>query len=128
MYAKDTRTDIKNVPERFAHILANPAGHAVRATENATWTAAGLHYENRRLEWRTECHDRTTNTQATNACNAAGLRDWMRQTGVDRFIELNEPTRADAITASAIQIAERGPTGSRTVWSITRDRTLLDTW
>ena len=120
-YAKDAKTDIKNVPERFAHIQANPADHAAQATENATWTAADLHYENRRLKWRTKCHDGTTNTQATNAPNAAGLRDWMKQTGVDRFIELNEPTQADAITSSAIQIAERGPTGSKTIWSITRD-------
>ena len=42
-----------NVPQRFAHIQANPTGHAAQATENATWTAAALHYENRRLEWRT---------------------------------------------------------------------------
>ena len=120
-YAKDARTDIKNVPERFARIQANPADHAAQATENATWVAADLHYENRRLELRTKCHDGTTNTQASNAPNAARLRDWMGQTGVDRFIELNEPTQADAITSSAIQIAERGPTGSKTIWSITRD-------
>ena len=119
-YARDAETDISNVPERFTYIQADPAGHAAQATENATWTAADLHYENGRLEWRTECHDGTTSTQATNARNAAGLRDWMRQTGVDRFIELNEPTRADAITASAIRIAERGPTRSETIWSITR--------
>ena len=120
-YANEARAEIKNVPERFAHIQANPADLAAHATEDATWTAAGLHYENRRLEWRTECHDGTTNTQATEARNAADLRDWMRQTGVDRFIELNEPTQADAITSSAIQIAERGPTGSKTLWRITRD-------
>ena len=120
-YASDARTEIRDVPERFAHIQANPAGHAAQATENATWTAADLRYENRQLEWRTKCHDGTTNTLATNARNAPDLRDWMRQTGVERFIELNEPTQVDAITSSAIQIAEQGPTGSKTIWMITRD-------
>ena len=120
-YARDARSDIKNVPARFAHIQSDPAGHAAQATENATWTATDLQYENGQLEWWTTCHDGTTNTQATNVRNAAGLRDWMRQTGVDLFIELNEPTRTDVITASAIRIAERRPTGSKPIWRITRN-------
>ena len=120
-YAKGTRTDIKNVPERFAHIQANPAGHAVRATENATWTAADLHYENRQTRVADKMPRRHDKHAGDQRLRRRGLRDWMRQTGVDRFIELNEPTQADAVTASAIQIAERGPTGSRTIWSITRD-------
>ena len=120
-YTRDAKTKIKDIPERFAHIQADPAGHAAQATEDVTWTAAGLHYENRQLKWRTECNDGTVNTLATSAPNATGLRDWMRRTGVERFIELNEPTRARSITASAVQIAEKRSTGSKIIWRITRD-------
>ena len=120
-YARDARTKINDIPERFAHIQADPASHAAQATENATWTAAELHYENKQLRWRTKCHDGTTNALATNARNARGLRDWMRRTGVKRFIELHEPTKAHSITASAIQIAEQRPREPKIIWKITRD-------
>ena len=120
-YARDAETDIKNVPERFAHIQADPAGHAAMATEAATWTVGELRYENKRLKWRTTCHDGATNTRATEARDVEGVRDWMRQTGVGRFIELNEPERTDAITASAIETAQRRPAGSKTIWRTTQD-------
>ena len=44
-YANEARAEIKNVPERFAHIQANPADHAAHATENATWTLDRKYYQ-----------------------------------------------------------------------------------
>ena len=120
-YARDAKTKIRDVPERFAHIQADPANHAARATERTTWTTVELHYTNQQLEWHTECHDGTKSTLATNAHSAGSLRDWMTRTGVERFIELNEPSQPHSIPASAIEIAEQRPIGSMVIWRFSRD-------
>ena len=120
-YANDAKDGLKGVPKRFSHIKNDPAGHAAKATEAATWTAVELRYENGRLRWRTTCYDGVANTRATRARNKADVTRWMTRTGVDRFIELNSPTRAAAITAAAVQTAEQAPSSPRRIWSTTID-------
>jgi hypothetical protein len=120
-YANDAKNDLKSVPKRFSHIKNDPAGHAANATEAATWTTVELCYENGQLKWRTTCYDGDTNTQATRARNKADITRWMSRTGVDRFIELNSPTRAAAITATAVQTAEQAPSSPQRIWSTTID-------
>lgn len=120
-YAREARTNVKSVPERFAHIQADPAGHAARATEAATWTVAELRYGDKQLKWLTTCQDGGATTRATGARTADGVRDWMTRTGIGRFIELNEPDRAAAVTATAVETAERAPAGSRTIWRMKRN-------
>ena len=120
-YANDAKDDLKGVPKRFSHIKNDPAGHAAKATEAATWMAVELRYENGRLRWRTTCYDGGANTRATRARNKADVTRWMTRTGVDRFIELNSPTRAAAITAAAVQTAGQASSSPRRIWSATID-------